>query len=635
MTQVHNEGSDRGGHSSEGKAKGVLNKNHEPLLRITTANSGTLLIRFTSQARFDGWMGLFSDEDRAALGPRSSSAPSVFVRHRRHSPHSPNPPTKTGGEPPETLQGPQGQNIPQGSGQSSTEPRGDETQRRGSWSDLFSFSSRQPIWARRKSTLFSSNRESRALSSTTDGYSTDNYSGQQRGRMSVNEWRLTNNPLPPLANEHMWHNAMPQSMNANYSEQPQSYHPHRQIPFPESLDAFQEQAMSEQDLERQHQQAPGDSTSQPYLADQGIPQYLPPTPQNTLPTEQVPSSHPTNPIPEAADDDFDDLYDPEFGIGGNGRRRCQPRTKFCPDIMSSGGDTSRPTTSIMSAITSGSSSTAPVIPSATVISAAAAAVSAGWSEREALSAAVEDPDLLLSKVTFNPAPSSIPSRRRRLGSRISFSSAFQLGSSIRARSQSSMNESCSPGLPDPSLSSGSSRRTGGRARSTGFFSSPSGRQNKRSRDLGEAQVGHIPEGSELVLIRSQSLSDRVLLGSPLSPSGASSSVAGERHPSQYSSPITASPSTRVASTHAKNGDTITTFANWVMSHASEPALRDTRLSPGGLASVVSPEEAVVAPLSQFPVGETSLVDLESSVPVLEPVRDHGSHETGRILPPVP
>ncbi|KAG0357176.1 hypothetical protein BG005_003840 [Podila minutissima] len=80
MTQVQSEGGD-GGDPSDGKAKGVRNNNYEPILRITTANSGSLMIRFASQARFDGWMGLFSDEDRVALVPKSSSAPSVFVRH--------------------------------------------------------------------------------------------------------------------------------------------------------------------------------------------------------------------------------------------------------------------------------------------------------------------------------------------------------------------------------------------------------------------------------------------------------------------------------------------------------------------------------------------------------------------------
>ncbi|KAF8994618.1 hypothetical protein BGZ52_012060, partial [Haplosporangium bisporale] len=126
------------------------------------------------------------------------------------------------------------------------------------------------------------------------------------------------------------------------------------------------------------------------------------------------------------DDDSDDLYDLEFGIGGNGRRCCQRRTKFYSDILSSGGGSARrrPTSSVLSALSSGSSSSAAVISSVAVISAAAAAVSAGWSECEALAAATANPELLFSQVTFNPAPSSTPSRRRRIGSGLLFSSSF-------------------------------------------------------------------------------------------------------------------------------------------------------------------------------------------------------------------
>lgn len=87
----------------------------------------------------------------------------------------------------------------------------------------------------------------------------------------------------------------------------------------------------------------------------------------------------------------------------------------------------------------------------------------------------------------------------------------------------------------------------------------------------------------------------------------------------------------------KNGGTITTFANWMISHASEPALSDARLSPGGedLVNVTSPVEAVVAPLSRFPVGEASLAAIESSVTVLEPVQHQESQGTRPGLPPVP
>jgi hypothetical protein len=73
-------------------------------------------------------------------------------------------------------------------------------------------------------------------------------------------------------------------------------------------------------------------------------------------------------------EESDDLYDPEFGFGGYVRRRSsRPRLSSRP----------LPT-----------QANPPVIPSAAVISAAAAAVSAGWSESDALAAAIASPRLL-------------------------------------------------------------------------------------------------------------------------------------------------------------------------------------------------------------------------------------------------
>ncbi|KAF9141058.1 hypothetical protein BGX30_005533 [Mortierella sp. GBA39] len=86
------------------------------------------------------------------------------------------------------------------------------------------------------------------------------------------------------------------------------------------------------------------------------------------------------PATEDGDDDSDDLYDPEFGIGGSGRRRRRNRTKLPSRLLANQGSQI-------------------VIPSAAVISAAAAAVSAGWSESDALAAAMAIPEL-------TPTPSS-------------------------------------------------------------------------------------------------------------------------------------------------------------------------------------------------------------------------------------
>ncbi|KAG0091951.1 hypothetical protein BGZ92_011214, partial [Podila epicladia] len=50
-----------------------LHRETEPTLRVTTCHSGTLLIRFTTQERLNGWMSLFSEEDIQDLSGCSNS----------------------------------------------------------------------------------------------------------------------------------------------------------------------------------------------------------------------------------------------------------------------------------------------------------------------------------------------------------------------------------------------------------------------------------------------------------------------------------------------------------------------------------------------------------------------------------
>ncbi|KAG0298657.1 hypothetical protein BGZ98_000125 [Dissophora globulifera] len=83
------------------------------------------------------------------------------------------------------------------------------------------------------------------------------------------------------------------------------------------------------------------------------------------------------------DSDSDDLYDPEFGIGaGQGQGRRRRRRKPNQRRLAYQNDSGVPQSSYSGTATLGYR--AGTIPSAAVISAAAAAVSAGWSESEAL-----------------------------------------------------------------------------------------------------------------------------------------------------------------------------------------------------------------------------------------------------------
>jgi len=83
---------------------------------------------------------------------------------------------------------------------------------------------------------------------------------------------------------------------------------------------------------------------------------------------------------DEGEEDSDDLYDPEFGIGaGLGRRKRRQQ--------------SRSLSHSLRGATPSSSGTSATIPSAAVISAAAAAVAEGWSESDALAAAMANPSL--------------------------------------------------------------------------------------------------------------------------------------------------------------------------------------------------------------------------------------------------
>ncbi|KAF9575125.1 hypothetical protein EC968_004351 [Mortierella alpina] len=100
------------------------------------------------------------------------------------------------------------------------------------------------------------------------------------------------------------------------------------------------------------------------------------------PLEENPVANTT--VPEGlnieADEDSDDLYDPEFGIGaGIGRRKRRQH--------------SRSMSQSLRGVASTISGTSATIPSAAVISAAAAAVAEGWSESDALAAAMANPSL--------------------------------------------------------------------------------------------------------------------------------------------------------------------------------------------------------------------------------------------------
>ncbi|KAG0372264.1 hypothetical protein BGX24_000487 [Mortierella sp. AD032] len=122
------------------------------------------------------------------------------------------------------------------------------------------------------------------------------------------------------------------------------------------------------------------------------------------------------------DDDDEDLYDPEFGIGGNGRRRFRHRTSTTSSARSSivannnNAFQQQPPRSLGGFGTRTHQQqqqnyhTAAMIPPAAVISTAAAACAAGWNESDALAAATADPSgSFLAGNTPQPSAQSNPS----------------------------------------------------------------------------------------------------------------------------------------------------------------------------------------------------------------------------------
>ncbi|KAG0234113.1 Taste receptor type 1 member 3 [Mortierella sp. GBA43] len=157
--------------------------------------------------------------------------------------------------------------------------------------------------------------------------------------------------------------------------------------------------------QQQQQSYPEDTT------EDGIPDQVTPSPNR--PHQQQEQIMPRGPrgsittlggsTTQATDDsdDSDDLYDPEFGFGGSGGRNCRRnRHNRRGRGFSIVGQRQGPVSA--SSETTATSYFGPghaaIIPSADVISAAAAAVSAGWSEADALAAATANSSMMLNGV---------------------------------------------------------------------------------------------------------------------------------------------------------------------------------------------------------------------------------------------
>ncbi|KAF9427607.1 hypothetical protein BGZ94_004579 [Podila epigama] len=482
MQQVANEHSD-GSEPFDDLGLAVFDENYEPLLRITT-NTGTLLVRFTSQARFEGWMSLFSEEDLTELTPASltgsqpaavstASRPDTSSYLRRISPGK----TLTS-RLPET-------NVWKHSAASDIIRHGDMMEQPGAsasastsaWPNSMAMSKQRswdgrlsPQTSLRKtdSDVISEPRYSHSLTDLTNVYSHD-------GRhLPINEQQ----PRPQAYQEQEQH-------QQHQQQQQQREQSEEELLWATGADDSKRQPlirllpMKTQELGAQNiipsatptndsgPLAPSDTSNLEPLQALTNPsnsfvlvdasrqskqhQVQQQSAESAIISGTVPQRSSLS-IPkeiDSEDDDEDDLYDPEFGIGGNGRRRNRRSNLgrlLAPDATrfqssSSLSSSSSPSDSMSSTLTTPSA-----IPSAAVISAAAAAVAAGWNESDALAAAMANHELLLSRVTFNPESSSLSSSlnsasRRRIGSGHSLASSFRMSTSSTTRSSKSRQHS--------------------------------------------------------------------------------------------------------------------------------------------------------------------------------------------------
>ncbi|KAF9586413.1 hypothetical protein BGW38_005353 [Lunasporangiospora selenospora] len=379
----------------------IRSQSDERAIAITTSSAESFLIRFPCKRSLRGWLNLFSEEDRLVLASRARD-------------HLPSSLTTTHGPPIEWLAGSSRETLPSqlASGRAPLEmleispitaPQQTPKTHTIRWDTDTSTTGARTMavtQSERGDSLISTNPGSQSLSLDSEELTDEQeFSGSGGNHTASNFYarkhpfevdaRLTNRKfIDALAlNSRKFNPATSDSgaiagniPNPPFKEQVDPYvdlHP-----LDEDTAELEDLGSTTQTLTRmrtgQHdglQESRHRNTEPTHLSELSVPQ---------------PSWNNTGTIwdgnaGEEVDDDEDDLYDPEFGIGGNGRRRRRYKTRdpiqgTCSslrgqDLPSYGGREQ-----------------IAIIPSAEVLSAAAAAVSAGWSEADALAAASSDPN---------------------------------------------------------------------------------------------------------------------------------------------------------------------------------------------------------------------------------------------------
>ncbi|KAF9570337.1 hypothetical protein EC968_001950 [Mortierella alpina] len=343
---------------------------NEPAIRVETCHSGTLLIRFQSQARLDSWLRVFSPPDLAVLMPTSLNVPPL-----NSNVHS------TGG-----IEDPC-----DGATSSSLRVRGNNhlpmvTQRRS-----LSKQDRTDISKEKMPQVAEGSNSDMSEVDELPTITTTGPIPYAAGKDASVGMRTESETLPGLD----------QTQSPQQALQPQTWNDHSDSVSYSSDILKASHGDSSIIPGRDAQQR---STDHDTMVTASSPQIEAPIPLQVHPLISVTPAMSTsdNAIAQARiaeqDDNDDDLYDPEFGIGGNGRRRFHKRCSLINQSRLSCspgrvGSSAVPTQRLTKSANASPSLPHPgTIPSPAVISAAAAAVSAGWSESDALSAAMADPN---------------------------------------------------------------------------------------------------------------------------------------------------------------------------------------------------------------------------------------------------
>ncbi|KAF9297273.1 hypothetical protein BGZ88_010561 [Linnemannia elongata] len=509
----------------------------DPTIRVNTCHSGILFIRFETQSRLDAWMALFDEEDLHALRLRTASLlPSTSLTSSfdqippqppsawtSSSPHSSTLPLNDKGS--GMLGSGYAQEIEYGVRQSGYGSRHPVMSMGGLFSSASSLAAAEGgVAGKARSTFGESGSEMVELHVPSAAAAVAGGEADGSVRPWMNMTATASSVHPQQQQRSPWEDYQLGFGSSAEKEDKPRYRDNNNASG-NSFNATGTTPMIDPRSSHQYNSSVSEDITIPTISSSAIFSARP----DNLPFNSTASNsnrNSTYSIPSTTnldgDDDEEDLYDPEFGIGGNGRRRFQNRNcsavSGCSSTFSSTASSTRSSMVVSSSAARPLSKAAGMVPSPAVISTAAAACAAGWKESDALAVATADPSgsFLPGYNTTSPAlqyPGS--SRNSNRGSR----------AGTRA---SPVRKSFGDFRLNNSLSSGLSLLASGRQSLGQIFLANSGNSNS---------VETVAERSTEVVVPVGSWNDKVLSYSQyLTQTQAAVAAAATAHQSQLQQP---------------------------------------------------------------------------------------------------